>query len=189
MGLRSWQQSISLHLTFQDRHVSRVIMEPHRIPAVRESACLHLIALQSSWPEAGCPNSIQVKKCLIIVYGGLLVSVKLEVSLWSASGQQLQRTRSSGAAKNLSSCHPSWYHIYVLLCFGYCPAPVLPLTLMWKKSYLLFLVLEATSVRQEGAVALIKNRATGFLQICRHTQSHTNTVTLQCFPLFQLSLI
>lgn len=58
-----------------------------------------------------------------------------------------------------------------------------------EKELFVFLVLEAASVRQKGAFALIKHGAKGFHQIHHHTENHTNTVTLQVFPLFQLSLI
>lgn len=46
-------------------HVSGVIMEPHCVPAVRESAGLCLIALQSSRPQAGYPGSPHIHKCLM----------------------------------------------------------------------------------------------------------------------------
>lgn len=163
-------------MTFQDRHVSGVIMEPHHIPAVRVSRppfnCPPVL-----WPQAGCPNCHQ--KCLIIVLGGLLAQeVKLELSLWSALGQW---TYSSGRAKN--HCLVIHFDGYVLFC-----------VLVVKYQFYLWafninakkelLVLEVTSVRQIGAVAV-----TGFLQIRCHTQNHTITVTLYQFPLFQLNFI
>lgn len=67
----SWQQVFSLHLTFCAWHVSGVIMEPHCVPAVRESAGLCLIALRSSRPQAGFPRSAHFQKCMIHCSNGL----------------------------------------------------------------------------------------------------------------------
>lgn len=157
-------------MSFQNRHVGGVIIEPDRIPAVRESACLHLIALQRTWPRAGHPNCYQT--CLIIVFGGLRVwAVKwAELSVRSASGQQLHHVRPAERWTNKGqthlvqpSRHPFCYITDVLFfgCFGCCHLPDLE-HLRGERVIHYFQVLEAASVRQKGAVALIKSRATGF---------------------------
>lgn len=66
-----WQQVSSFHLTFCAWHVSGVIMEPHCVPAARESAGLCLIALQSSRPQAAFPRSAHTQKCMINCSNGL----------------------------------------------------------------------------------------------------------------------
>lgn len=57
-----WQQVSAFHLTFGAWRVSGVIMEPHCVPAARESAALCLIALQSSRPQAAFPRSAHPSK-------------------------------------------------------------------------------------------------------------------------------
>lgn len=163
----------------------RVSMPPFNCPSM----------LTSSWTPQFLSNMLD--KSLVVFW------FERSIEQNCHSGQQLlwlrpvehyrqTKTNSSGTAKSVILSSTLLHCFCSVLYFGLCPPSVLPFrpwNLMWKKPNPFFSVLEAAYVRQKGAVPLIKNRATGFLQILHHTQTHTNTVTLQCFARFQLNLI
>lgn len=184
-------------MSFQNRHVGGIIMEPDRIPAVRESACLRLIALQCSWPHAGHPNCYQT--CLIIVFGALWVwAVKwAELSVRSASGQQLHHVRLAERWTNKGQSHlvqpprhPFCYITDVLFFVFVAVVTFQTLNIYVEKELsIIFRLWRQLLSDRKVLLLLLRAEQRDFLQILHHTQNRTNTVTLQCRPLSQLSLI
>lgn len=107
-------------VSFQCRHIGRVIMEPHRAPAVRESARLRLIALHCSWPQAGRPSSYQT--CLIFVFGGL--------PGWAVKSAKLSlRSASLGKASRTLEGHPAIHFVTLFrFCFVFRSLPTISIT-------------------------------------------------------------
>ncbi len=78
LGSKAYLYTCDEWWVFQDLHVGRVIMEPHRNPAVRESACLPF----------NCPP-------LLLTSSGTsqLLSNMLDNCLWWSSGRRGQMSR------------------------------------------------------------------------------------------------